>query len=134
MVEVKVELHKGVGLIATTETGFTVVMGGSMETVGAEKRYGPSAMELVLVALGGCLSSVMLRILNSRKMNVENLEVKVHGETMKETPQRYKNIEVEVNAKGAPKEEIQRAAELAEKYCPVLWTLKENVEVHLKVQ
>lgn len=132
MVEIKVSLHRGIGLIATTETGFPILIGGTEETVGANKRYGPTAMELVLVALGGCLSSVMLRILHSRRINVEKMEVTVRGETMEETPRRYKHIEVEVKAEGVSKEELSRAMELAEKYCPVLWTLKENIEVKIK--
>ncbi|MEM1549980.1 MAG: OsmC family protein [Candidatus Methanomethylicia archaeon] len=132
MPEVRVSLHKGIGLIAVTETGFTITMGGTEETVGANRRYGPSAMELVLAALGGCLSSVTLRILNAKKLNVEKFEVVVKGETMEETPRRYKTIEVEIKAEGIPKEELIKAVELSEKYCPVLWTLKENVEVKIK--
>jgi len=133
MPEVKVSMHRGVGFIVTTETGFTLTIGGTEETVGASRRYGPSAMELVLAALGGCISSVTMRILNSRKMKVENFEVKVKGETMEETPKRYKSIEVEVQAEGVSREELIKAVELAEKYCPVLWTLKENVDVKVKI-
>lgn len=131
--EVKISLHKGIGLIAITETGFPILIGGTEETVGASRRYGPSSMELVLVALGGCFSSVILRILNTRKINVEKMEVIVRGEIAEEIPRRYKHIKVEIKAEDIPKEELIKAMELAEKYCPVLWTLKENIEVEAKI-
>lgn len=98
MVYVKVSLVRGIGLIAETETGFAIVIGGSKDSTGAERRFGPTNMELILAALRGYLSFITLRILNKKDLKVKDFEIEVDGVTREEPPRRYVEISLKMQS------------------------------------
>lgn len=94
--------------------------------------YGPSPMELVLIALAGCTGMDVISILEKMKKKVEKFEVSCEGERAEEHPRVYKKIKVHyyVEGKDIDDASVKRAIELSkEKYCSVSIMLSKAVEI-----
>lgn len=83
---------------------------------------GPTPMELLLVALGGCTGMDVISILRKMRQDVSGYNVRVRGTQVDEHPRIYAEITVEHTVTGhhLNPELVNRAVELsAERYCPV---------------
>lgn len=94
--------------------------------------YGPSPMELVLIALAGCTGMDVISILEKMKKNVKRFEVSCEGERAEEHPRVYKKIRVHylIEGKDIDDASVKRAIELSkEKYCSVSIMLSKAAEI-----
>ena len=93
---------------------------------------GFSPMEMVLVALAGCVGITVLSILRKRKLAVTGYELRVQGERASSYPKVFVEIEVEhiLTGQGIKPEMVDRAIELAEtRYCPVSIMLSKTATI-----
>ena len=92
---------------------------------------GPTPMELLATALGGCTGMDVVSILEKMRQPLEGFRVEVAGERADEHPKRFLSLEVVYYLKGALDEKkVQRAIELSEKkYCSVEATLRPAVPI-----
>ncbi len=107
--------------VATTDEGGIAVVDGS------HSGKSMSASELLLAALGGCVSTTVLDILEKKRQQVTGYEVRVEGEQMPDWPKSYTSIHVTYRVTGIDidRAAVERAVYLAEtKYCTVAGSLK----------
>lgn len=89
-------------------------------------------MQLLLAALGGCTGIDIVDIMRKQRQQIDDLEIVVSGERVKEPPRVYSKIHVEYRLKGKEIKEkaVQRAIQLSEdKYCSVGAMLKAKAKV-----
>ncbi|HLJ60252.1 MAG TPA: OsmC family protein [bacterium] len=103
---------------ATAGSGGTIALDATHEHGGG----GPSPMEAVLVALGGCTGMDVVSVLEKMRAPLEGLEIRVSGERAEEHPRVFTRIALEYVFTGAGlrAEQVQRAVELSQnRYCSV---------------
>lgn len=82
---------------------------------------GATPMNLLLMGVGGCTGMDVISILQKKRAQVTDLEVKVTGERATEHPTRYTDVHIEyiVYGKGIKANDVERSIQLSEeKYCP----------------
>jgi putative redox protein len=96
-----------------------------------EPGQGPTPMELLATAVGGCTGMDVVSILQKMRQPLEEFRVVVTGQRAEEHPKRYQSLEVVYYLKGSLDEKkVQRAIELSEtKYCSVEATLRPSIPV-----
>jgi putative redox protein len=97
-----------------------------------ERSSGPTPMELLLIALGGCTAVDVVSILRKKREPVTNYRVEVSGERRDDYPRSFKSMKVHhvVTGHGVSAETVAKAIELSEtKYCSVAATLKPTAEI-----
>ena len=93
---------------------------------------GPSPMELVLQAAGGCSLMDVAVILRKRKVSLEQLTAEITGVKRDKQPKIYEKIEIiyRVKGEGATVEELERAVKLSlSTYCSVFGMLQKSAEI-----
>jgi putative redox protein len=81
---------------------------------------GPSAMELVLIGLGGCSAYDVVEILEKGREAVEGVAVELEAERAEQAPKVFTRIHMHyvVKGRGLKPEKVERAIALSvEKYC-----------------
>ena len=97
-----------------------------------ERNSGPSPLELLLLALGGCTGVDVVSILKKKREQVTDYRIEVRGERREEFPRSYRRIEIRHILRGRKLSEtsVARAIELSEtKYCSVAATLRPTAEI-----
>jgi putative redox protein len=118
----------GLAFAATAGSGGAIALDATHEHGGG----GPSPMEAVLVALGGCTGMDVVSILEKMRAPLEGLEIRVSGERAEEHPRVFTRIALEYVFTGAglKAEQIQRAVELSQdRYCSVSAMLRKSAEL-----
>jgi putative redox protein len=113
-----------------TESGHRILLDAKPEAGGENK--GPSPMELVLVSLAGCTAMDVVSILKKKRVNLQNLTIKINGERAFQHPKYFIKIDVEYNFEGKDikEEDVKQAIELSkDKYCSVSAMLREKAEI-----
>jgi putative redox protein len=83
---------------------------------------GPSPMEALLAALGGCTGIDVVSILQKMRAPLEGLEIQIAGERAPDHPRIFTHITMEYVFTGAQlaPEQVQRAVTLSQdRYCSV---------------
>jgi len=127
---VRVKWIDGMRFVATDSLGHSIVMDASKQVGGDGSGFSP--LQLLLAALGGCTGIDIVDIMRKQRQQVDDLEMVVSGERVKEPPRVYKKIHVEYRVKGKNIREkaVKRAIHLSErKYCSVGAMLKAKAEV-----
>jgi putative redox protein len=104
--------------LASSGSGHSVVLGVAHGPEG--KSPGPSAMELVLIGLGGCTAYDVVEILEKGRQAVEDVEIALEAERAPEPPKVFTRIHLHyvVTGRGLARDKVERAIALsAEKYC-----------------
>jgi putative redox protein len=131
--EVNVKWREDLGEMALEGVGplgKPVIMDSSPAFGG--KGNGPSPMELVLIALGGCTAMDVLSILRKKRLDVKSLEIKINGERSEDYPKEFTKAEIKyiVTGKNIDHASVQRAIELSEQsYCGVAGTLRKECKI-----
>jgi len=115
---------------AETESGRQIWMDTKSEAGGEDK--GPSPMELLLMALGGCTAMDVVLILKKKKADLKHFAIEVEGEKASQHPKYYTKINLNYifEGKSLKEEDIRQAIELSmDKYCSVSAMLKEKAEI-----
>ena len=104
--------------VGESGTGHRLVLGAAHGPEG--KSPGPSAMELVLIGLGGCSAYDVVDILEKGRQAIEDVEVELEAERAPEPPKVFTRIHMHyvVKGRGLSRDKVERAIKLsAEKYC-----------------
>ena len=107
------------------------------ERINGKLGGGFSPMEMVLVALAGCVGITVLSIIRKRKAEVTGYELHVRGERASSHPKVFVEIVVEhvLTGQGIKPEVVERAIELAEtRYCPVSIMLSKTATIRQILQ
>ncbi len=121
------------GLTAETDNGHSVNLDASKQAGG--NNNGPSPMQLVLMAAGGCSSIDIIDILKKQRETLDNLEVDVEGQRAGSVPKVFETITIHFRLYGnINPEKAKRAASLSmEKYCSVSKMLDTTVDINWKI-
>jgi len=128
----KVELKwiDNMRFIAVPPSGHGVYLETKAEVGGMNS--GPSPMELLLIALGGCTSMDVVSILRKMKEDIEDYRLEIEAERAQKHPRYYTKIHLKYlfYGKHLKEENIKRAVELSQtKYCSVSENLKGRSEI-----
>ncbi|MCL4149192.1 UNVERIFIED_CONTAM: hypothetical protein GTU68_031951 [Idotea baltica] len=98
--------------------------------IGGEDK-GPSPMQAVLGAMGGCSSIDIVEILKKMRQPLEHIEVRIEGTRRDETPRIFTAAHLHFILTGDLKEDkVKRAVDLSmDKYCSVVLMLRDAVDV-----
>ena len=116
--------------IGETESGHKLSMDIAVEKGG--ENTGPTPMELVLLALGGCTGLDVVSILEKKRSKLEGMEIKINAEKTENHPRVFSKIKIEYVFKGKDLKEsdLKTAIELSqEKYCSVSGMLNKTAEL-----
>ena len=131
----RVTWKNGLTFTGTADTGFSLPLGADPAVGGDDDGFRP--MELIAIGLIGCTAMDVISILKKMRVEVESFSMNISGELNEEHPMSYKKIHVtyEFKGKDLPEDKLQRAVELSqEKYCGVIASLKQSVEVDFEIK
>lgn len=109
-----------------------VASGGPTIRMDASRTTGPSPVDTLLAALGGCTGVDVVDILAKRRTPVESLSVQVSGDRANAVPARITKaaLTYRIDGAGIERDHAERAIELAiTKYCSVRDSLDPNLSV-----
>jgi putative redox protein len=101
------------------------------ESVGGQNQ-GPRPKALLMVALAGCTGMDVISILNKMKVEIEEFNLKVEGETKDDHPEKFLNMKIiyEFKGKNINIEKVKKAIDLSiDRYCGVYANLKDAMEL-----
>ena len=115
--------------------GHKIILDANVENGGHNRGSRPKP--LMLVALAGCTGMDVVSILSKMRVDVEDLVVKVEGNTVDEHPKRYIDMKIVYYVKGKDidYEKVKKAVELSqEKYCGVSAFYKEVIDLDYEIR
>ena len=129
MAELKATVHYGENdfFIGISPGGHSSIM----ETNG-ERASAATPIELLLIAVGGCMASDVVDILRKRREAVSEYRIEVTGERREEFPRSFKTIRLHhvLTGESLSESSVKQAIELSDsKYCSVAATLRPTAEV-----
>jgi putative redox protein len=110
--------------------GYKIIIDADPEFGGMKK--GPKPKLLLLVALAGCTGMDVVSLLNKMRVEFNELNIKIEGDTSDENPKKFTRIKIiyEVTGKNIDRNKVEKAVIMSqEKYCSVSATLKESVNI-----
>ena len=106
--------------VGKSESGHNVRMDCATDKGGDNS--GPSPMELMLLALGGCTGMDVVAFLKKRKVEPAGVEIEIEAERAREHPQVYTKATIlyKIKGDGIKESDVKWAVELSQsKYCSV---------------
>jgi putative redox protein len=118
---------------ANNDRNIIVKMDSSAQIGGQDR--GATPMELLLMALGGCVSIDLGLILTKQKQVVDEYSLEINGERDETPAKAFKSIHLHFHLKGeVNKTKAEKAVELAlNKYCSVAQSLSKDIEITFTV-
>src|SRR5574341_1042053 len=113
----------------TTESGQTVKLDSTKDKAAA---IGPSPVEMVLEALGGCTAMDIVSILQKMRRTITSLTLEIEGERREEYPRIFTHVHIfyRLISPDATEQELERAIRLSEeKYCSVSGMLRPAAKI-----
>lgn len=130
--EAKVTWKGRMSFEGSADTGFTLPLGASLLVGGDNDGFEP--LELLAIGLAGCTAMDVISILQKKRQEITNFEVRVEAERAGEHPKVFTLIKIHYDVKGHQVDPaaVERAMELsATKYCPAQAMLAKAVEIKL---
>ena len=127
--------RSGMGFLAETGSGHTLMMDGAPEVVKPEnggQNLAPRPMETFLAGAGGCTAYDVVLILKRGRHVVRACSVKLSGERAEVDPKVFTRINMHftVTGKGIPALAVERAIALShDKYCSATIMLGKTAEI-----
>jgi putative redox protein len=115
--------RSGMGFVAETGSGHTLVMDGAPDAVKPENgglNLAPRPLELLLAGTGGCTAYDVVLILKRGRHNVHGCTVKLQAERAEADPKVFTSINMHftVTGKAVPVAAVERAIAMShDKYC-----------------
>ena len=132
--DVKVTWKGRLGFTASAAgSGFSLPLDGKADAGGDEDGFRP--MELIALGLAGCTAMDVISILNKKRQDLTDFEVKVHAERAEEHPKVFTRATIEylVTGHGVAEAAVTRSIELsATRYCPAQAMLGQVLPIDLK--
>ena len=110
--------------------GHRVAIDRPMEKGGTDN--GPMGGELFLTSVGGCFMSTLLAAIRARNAEVSGVQTEVIA-TLADAPVRFTAIELCVSADCKDPELLQHLVEIAERGCIMLNTLRDKLDVKVRI-
>lgn len=109
--------------------GREVLMDAAAAYGGLDKGIRP--MQLMLIALGGCVAIEVVNVLNKMRIPYEQFDVEVEGERAETIPQVFTSISVKfiVKSVSLSKEKLDKAIKLGGSYCSAASMIKKSCPV-----
>jgi len=114
----------------TPESGAAIILDVRPDLGGTGQ--GPSPMETVLLALGGCTGMDVVSILRKMRAPFEGFEIRITADRAEDHPRVFTRIHLEyvLSGAGLQADQVKRAVVLSqEKYCSVSAMLRKAVEL-----
>ena len=114
----RIKWVEGRTFIGESGSGHKIVLGTAFGPAGGSP--GPSAMELVLIGVGGCSGYDVVHILEKGREAIEDVVVELEAERAEQDPKVFTRIHMHFVVKGRrlAAEKVERAIALSvEKYC-----------------
>lgn len=128
--DIKLDWQEGLSFTASNEFGHSVVINNDRDEKGKKKGFSPT--ELTAISMGGCTGLDVISILQKKRQDVHDLEIKVHTERVKEHPRVWSSVEITyvVTGKNIDPAAVERSIQLSmDNYCAVQNMLKQAVEI-----
>jgi putative redox protein len=110
----------------------TITLARTQHAAGRQNRLGPSPVELVLQALGGCTAMDIVSILQKMRRTIRSLTLDLEAERREEYPRIFTQIHLlyTLVSPDVTEHELERAIQLSEeKYCSVSGMLRATVKM-----
>lgn len=111
---------------------------GPQVLIDSAGRAGPSPVDALVLALAGCMAVDVLDITQKSRVPITGLSVTVEGARRAEPPRRITALRQTFRTTGvaaANEAKVTRAIELSrEKYCSVLHSLREDIEMSFELE
>lgn len=124
----------GMQFVGMSASGHAIVLDAPKDVGG--HNTGPTPMEMVLIALGGCTGMDVVSILRKMQVQFTRFEMEIQGERAPEYPKNFTKIQIAYKIWGdVPEEKLKKAIDLSlEKYCSVSNSLKPKAEISYTYQ
>lgn len=125
----------GMGFVAETGSGHTLVMDGAPDEVKPEnggKNLAPRPMETLLAGVGGCTAYDVVLILKRGRHKVRGCTVTLKAERAEVEPKVFTEINMHfvVTGQGVPLNAVERAVALShDKYCSATIMLAKTANI-----
>jgi putative redox protein len=113
----------------TTESGMAIKLDSTKNNPAAT---GPSPMELVLQALGGCTAMDVVAILQKMRRTISSLTLEIEASRCEEHPRIFTHARIlfKLASPDVTEAELEKAIRLSqEKYCSVSGMLRATVQI-----
>ncbi len=116
-------------LIWSEALQFGATSGSTALILDGDSAAGPSPVQLLAIALSGCMAIDVIDILRKGRHTVTAFRTTVTGERAPEPPRRLLTVELRFHVHGAvPDTAVERAISLSrEKYCSVWHSLRQDI-------
>ena len=127
--------RSGMGFVAETGSGHTLVMDGAPDAVKPENggmNLAPRPLELLLAGTGGCTAYDVVLILKRGRHDVRGCTVKLDADRAEVDPKVFTKINMHftVSGKGVPAAAVERAIAMShDKYCSATIMLGKMAEI-----
>jgi putative redox protein len=127
--------RSGMGFVAETGSGHTLVMDGAPDPVKPEnggQNLAPRPLETLLAGTGGCTAYDVVLILKRGRHDVRGCSVKLDAERADVDPKVFTKINMHftVTGKGVPASAVERAIAMShDKYCSASVMLAKTAEI-----
>jgi putative redox protein len=127
--------RSGMGFVAETGSGHTVVMDGAPDAAKPENgglNLAPRPLELLLAGTGGCTAYDVVLILKRGRHNVLGCSVKLDADRAELDPKVFTRINMHftVSGKAVPAAAVERAIAMShDKYCSASVMLGKTAEI-----
>ncbi len=121
---------EGMRFTGTPESGASITLDARPEHGGTGR--GPSPMETVLLALGGCTGMDVVSILHKMQAPLKGLEIRITADRAETHPQVFTRIALEYifSGEGLHAAQVRRAVELSQtRYCSVSAMLRQAADL-----
>lgn len=117
-------------LLWSDELKFAATTGKTALVVDGNSAAGPSPVQLLAVALAGCMSSDVVDILRKGRHPLTGFHATLSAERAHEPPRRFLSVHLKFAIHGAvPPAAVERAIALShDKYCSVWHSLRQDIE------
>jgi putative redox protein len=118
-------------LVWSEELRFGATSGRIATVIDGDSTAGPSPVQLLVLALGGCMSIDVLDIVRKGRHPVSAFRTTITGERAAEPPRRLLKVHVQFHVHGAvPPPVVERAIALSrDKYCSVWHSLRQDIDL-----
>ncbi|MDP2943022.1 MAG: OsmC family protein [Candidatus Omnitrophota bacterium] len=107
---------------------------GDELTIGA-KTEGINPLTTLLAGLGSCIGVYLRRFIEGTKLPIRDFSITLDAELVKESPMRFKEINISVDLKGARLDEGKKRAMLEFIHnCPAYNTLKHDPVININLK
>ena len=133
--DAKVTWSSGLSFDGTADSGFSLALGANSAVGGEDDGFRP--LELFAIGLAGCTGMDVISILQKKRQNITQFEVRVHAQRAEEHPRVFTKIHIEYIVSGPQIDSaaVERSIELSEtKYCPAQAMLAKTIPISSSYQ